>query len=144
LAAGKWGRACFPACWVRSSSPSTALRPPSRTSRARNIVAKKYGVKAHTNNVQAVRGADLVLIALKPQQVAGVLREVKKVLRKDAVIISAAASVTTALIERELGHPAHVVRAMPNNTLPDPTGDDGAGPGHARNARRRGAGAGDF
>src|SRR5208282_4997584 len=34
--------------------------------------------------------------------------------RKDAVIISAAASVTTALIERQLGHAAHVVRAMPN------------------------------
>ena len=79
-----------------------------------NALAKKYGVKAHTNNVQAVKAADLVLIALKPQQVAGVLREVKKALRKDAVIISAAASVTTALIERELGRPVRVVRAMPN------------------------------
>jgi len=79
-----------------------------------DVLAKKYGLKAHTNNVQAVKGADLVLIALKPQQVAGVLREVKKALRKDAVIISAAASVTTARIERELGHPARVVRAMPN------------------------------
>jgi pyrroline-5-carboxylate reductase len=79
-----------------------------------NALAKKYGVKAHTNNVKAVKAADLVLIALKPQQVAGVLREVKKALRKDAVIISAAASVTTALIERELGRPVRVVRAMPN------------------------------
>jgi pyrroline-5-carboxylate reductase len=79
-----------------------------------DVLAKKYGVKAHTNNVQAVKGADLVLIALKPQQVAGVLREIKKSLGKDAVIISAAASVTTALIERELGRPVRVVRAMPN------------------------------
>jgi pyrroline-5-carboxylate reductase len=46
--------------------------------------------------------------------VKGFLHDVKKRLRKDALIISAAASVTTALIERELGHPAHVVRAMPN------------------------------
>src|SRR5256712_8551549 len=79
-----------------------------------DYLAEKYAVKAHTNNAQAVAGADLVLICLKPQQVKGFLHEVKKELGKDALIISAAASVTTALIERELGHPARVVRAMPN------------------------------
>ena len=79
-----------------------------------DYLAEKYGVKAHTNNRKAVAGADLVLIGLKPQQVKGFLHEVKKGLRKDALIISAAASVTTALIERELGHAARVVRAMPN------------------------------
>jgi pyrroline-5-carboxylate reductase len=79
-----------------------------------DYIAEKYGVKAHTDNRQAVSGADLVLICLKPQQVKGFLHEVKRELKKDALIISAAASVTTALIERELGHPARVVRAMPN------------------------------
>jgi pyrroline-5-carboxylate reductase len=79
-----------------------------------DYLTEKYGVKAHTNNAQAVKGADLVLIVLKPQQVKGFLHDVKKVLRRDAVIISAAASVTTALIERELARPARVVRAMPN------------------------------
>ena len=79
-----------------------------------DFLVRQYGVKAHTDNVKAVKDADLVLIVLKPQQVKGVLREVKKVLRKDAVIISVAASVTIALIERELGRPARVVRAMPN------------------------------
>jgi pyrroline-5-carboxylate reductase len=77
-------------------------------------LAAKHGVKAGTNNRTAVSGADLVLICLKPQQVKGFLHEVKPKLKKDALLISAAASVTTALIERELGHPARVVRAMPN------------------------------
>lgn len=79
-----------------------------------DYLAEKYGVKAGTVNAEAVHGADLVLICLKPQQVKGFLHEVKKSLRKDALIVSAAASVTTALIERELGRPARVVRAMPN------------------------------
>jgi len=77
-------------------------------------LTEKYGIKAHTNNIQAVSRADLVLICLKPQQVKGVLHEVKNKLRKDAVIISCAASVTTSLIEREIGRPVRVVRAMPN------------------------------
>jgi pyrroline-5-carboxylate reductase len=79
-----------------------------------DYLAEKHGIKANTDNPQAVGGADLILICLKPQQVKGFLHEVKKELRKDALLISAAASVTTSLIERELGHPARVVRAMPN------------------------------
>ncbi len=75
---------------------------------------ERYGVKAHTNNPEAVTGADLVLICLKPQQVKGVLLEIKKHLKRDVLIVSAAASVTTAFIERHLGYPARVVRAMPN------------------------------
>jgi pyrroline-5-carboxylate reductase len=79
-----------------------------------DYLAEKYGVKVHTDNRQAVSGAEIILVCLKPQQVKGFLHEVKRELKKDALIISAAASVTTALIERELGHPARVVRAMPN------------------------------
>jgi pyrroline-5-carboxylate reductase len=79
-----------------------------------DYLADKYGIKAHTNNARAVAGADMVLICLKPQQVKGFLHEVKRKLRKDAIIISVAASVTTGLIEREIGGRARVVRAMPN------------------------------
>lgn len=79
-----------------------------------DFLAEKYGIRAGTDNGEAVSGADLVLICLKPQQVKGFLEEVKKRLRKDALLISAAASVTTAMIERGLPYPARVVRAMPN------------------------------
>ena len=44
----------------------------------------------------------------------GFLHEVKSVLKKDAIVISAAASVTTALIEKELGRATRAIRAMPN------------------------------
>ncbi len=79
-----------------------------------DYLCAKYGVKAHTNNAQAVKGASLVLVVLKPQQVKGALHEVRKTISPNALIVSAAASVTTSLIERELGRPARVVRAMPN------------------------------
>ncbi|MCL5005880.1 MAG: pyrroline-5-carboxylate reductase [Acidobacteria bacterium] len=79
-----------------------------------DYLAGRYGIKAHTNNIQAVKGASVVLIALKPQQVKGFLHEVRNVLAKEALLVSVAASVTTSLIERELGHPARVIRTMPN------------------------------
>ena len=79
-----------------------------------DYIAQKYGVQAGTDNAKAVAGADLVLVCLKPQQVKGFVQEVKKQLSRDALLISVAASVTTGLIEADLGHAARIVRAMPN------------------------------
>jgi pyrroline-5-carboxylate reductase len=114
IGAGKLGEGLL------SGMLGSQLIPPSRVSATvahqprADYLAEKHGVEAHTSNPRAVSGADLVLICLKPQQVKGFLHEVRKTLRKDALVISAAASVTTGLIERELGHEARVVRAMPN------------------------------
>ncbi len=93
-----------------ASHVAATVAHPARAS----YLAEKYGIKAGTDNHAAVEAADLVLICLKPQQVKGFLQEVHGDLRKDALIVSAAASVTTARIERELQHPARVIRAMPN------------------------------
>src|SRR5260370_17438890 len=51
-------------------------------------LAEKHAVKAGTNNRAAVKGADLVLICLKPQQVKGFLHEVGKNLINHPLIIS--------------------------------------------------------
>jgi pyrroline-5-carboxylate reductase len=79
-----------------------------------DYIAHKYGVKTTTDNVKAVAGADLVMICVKPQQVAEVLRGIRNKLKRDALVISVAASVTTAMIEKELHHAQRVVRVMPN------------------------------
>jgi len=67
-----------------------------------------------TSNLEAVRGADLVLLAVKPQQVALVLSEIRGALEPPQILISVAASVSTAFIEKHLDHPVPVLRAMPN------------------------------
>jgi pyrroline-5-carboxylate reductase len=114
IGAGKLGEALLSGILSSQLVPAARVEATVAHQPRADFLAKKYGIKAHTENARAVAGADLVLVALKPQQVRGFLRNVKKRLRKGAVMISAAASVTTTLIERELGHPARVVRAMPN------------------------------
>jgi len=79
-----------------------------------DYIGEKYGVKAYTNNRQAVAGADLVLLCVMPQRVRDVLREIRKTVRKKALVISVAASVRTALIEQELDRGVRVIRVMPN------------------------------
>jgi pyrroline-5-carboxylate reductase len=77
-------------------------------------LAKDLGVSGTTDNRKAVHGADIVLLAVKPQVVGDVLKEIAPKLGKDTLIISVAASVPTAYIEQRAGAKTAVVRAMPN------------------------------
>jgi len=84
-------------------------------------LAKELGVSVTSDNRASVKDADIVLLGLKPQTVADVLKEIAPELGKNAVVISVAASVPTSYLEQHLeaanggvGNKVAVVRAMPN------------------------------
>ena len=76
--------------------------------------AKSIDIQTTTNNRKAVKGADLVLLAVKPQAVRELLEEIRGELTREQLVVSVVASVTTSFIERNLNAPIPVVRAMPN------------------------------
>lgn len=114
LGAGKMGgtllRAFLDQKLVSPSHVTATVRHAERA----EALAKKLGVKVTTDNKAAVSGADVVLLAVKPPQVVEVLDEIRGELRPDALVVSAAASVPTNIIEQHLPGNAAVVRAMPN------------------------------
>lgn len=65
-------------------------------------------------NREAVAGARLVVVAVKPYFVTEVLREISDALEPGAIVVSVAAGVPIAAIEAELPEHVVVVRAMPN------------------------------
>src|SRR5271170_6637151 len=77
-------------------------------------LAKELGVNVATENRKAVRGADIVLLGVKPQVVGEVLKEIAPELSEETLVISVAASVPTSYIEQRAGAKVPVVRAMPN------------------------------
>jgi pyrroline-5-carboxylate reductase len=77
-------------------------------------LSKRYRIRTEASNAAAASRADIVIIAVKPAVVKEVLESVRDSLRRQALVISIAAGVTTARIERQLGKPVPVVRAMPN------------------------------
>lgn len=77
-------------------------------------LAGRLGIHASSDNRAAVRDADIVLLALKPQAVREVLEEIKSEMKPGKLIVSVAASVPTAYMEKILGPGVPVVRAMPN------------------------------
>jgi pyrroline-5-carboxylate reductase len=65
-------------------------------------------------NLAAIAGARLVLIAVKPQMVADLLREIANALEPDAIVISVAAGIPITRFEELLPESIAVIRAMPN------------------------------
>lgn len=77
-------------------------------------LAKTYGVHVERDNRAVTRAADVVIFAVKPQILDGVLEQCAPEVSPEKLVISVAAGVPVSAIERRLRPPARVVRAMPN------------------------------
>ncbi len=75
---------------------------------------KAHGIHASIDNVAAAAGAEVVVLCVKPQMMRKLLTQIAPVLDASKLVISIAAGVPLAAIERKLGAKARVVRAMPN------------------------------
>lgn len=82
------------------------------TARVEELVAR-YGMASKPSNVEAVRASELVLVSVKPQDIAGVLEEIGPALGPRHLILSIAAGISTRFIEERVAQ-VPVVRAMPN------------------------------
>jgi len=79
----------------------------------RAVLEERYQVATSGHNRQAVRGADLVVFAIKPQTLAAVMDELKGELEADQLLLSIVAGARISTLHRGLKHAA-IVRAMPN------------------------------
>jgi pyrroline-5-carboxylate reductase len=77
-------------------------------------LSTQWGVDVGTDNLEAVRQADLILLGVKPFQVPELIAEILPALTPKKMVLSFAASVTTRAIEEAVGIEMAVVRAMPN------------------------------
>jgi len=81
---------------------------------ARTAFAKCAGAKTTTNNSDVAKFAHILLLAVKPDHVAGVLGEIRDRVTRDHLLISIAAGVPLARLETALPPGARVIRIMPN------------------------------
>lgn len=75
---------------------------------------EKYQVRFTLDNREAVEDGDIILLAVKPQQIDQVLTEVKDIFSEDKLVISIAAGTKTGKIVAIIGKDVPVIRVMPN------------------------------
>jgi pyrroline-5-carboxylate reductase len=79
----------------------------------REYISQQYGVKAYSTATEAISGADLVVVACKPQDVATTTGEFAGQLTPDQVAISILAGTRIQTLQECLKHD-RIVRVMPN------------------------------
>ncbi len=77
-------------------------------------LAARHGVATTTDNRAAVEGAALVVVAVKPQDIDALLAEIGSAILPEQTVLTVAAAIPTAAVERHLADGVPVVRAMPN------------------------------
>lgn len=95
----------------------------------------KWGIDVSTDNLEAARRANILLIGVKPHQVAAVVSQIVPALNPEKLVISFAASATTATIEAAAGMEVPVIRAMPNTPAALGAGMTALAPGRFTQAK---------
>jgi len=111
---GKMGEALVRGLIVgRVVPPSRILVSDAIPTRAKEVSAK-HGVGFAESIAVLAQRADVLVLAAKPKDMAALVDAIGPHIRKDALVITLAAGIRTAFIERQLGGRGRVVRIMPN------------------------------
>lgn len=97
-------------------------------------LARPLKVCAARSNAELARVCRVILLAVKPQQMAGVLEEIRPFLAHRPLLISIAAGIRTGWIERRTGGRSPVVRVMPNTPALVGAGISALAPGRRASA----------
>jgi len=142
LGAGKMGGILLQAFLKRRLfRPDQACATVQHAEKAQSLT-KSLGVPVFTDNIKAVRQADIVIVCVKPQMVRSVIEQIRPALSPSKLIVSIAASVPTGYIEKSAPSGVPVVRAMPNTPcfvgkgMTAVSGGSHATPRHLETARR--------
>lgn len=115
IGAGKMGEALLSGLLRAGRRPGEVLiteRSPERAA----LLEERYGVSA-VSNVEAASKASTVLLAVKPQDMGVLLDEISPVVTADQLVVTIAAGITAAFIERRLTDGVPVVRVMSNTPV---------------------------
>ncbi len=114
LGAGKMGGILLQAFLKNNLLAPGQIRATVHHAERATALSVQFGVEVTTGNLEAARDADVILLGVKPTQVAPLVASIRAELGSEKLLISFAASVTTAAIEAAAGLNLGVVRAMPN------------------------------
>lgn len=115
LGAGKIGEALLSGLLQGGRSAEDLLFTERHPERSAELIAR-YGITAVEVD-EAAKRADVLVVAVKPQDISPVLDELATVVGPSSLVVSLCAGLPTALYERRLPAGVPVVRVMPNTPM---------------------------
>lgn len=118
IGSGNIGRALIGGLLRNSGISPDRIRATRRTAGALESLAAEYpGIHVGTDNLEAVKGASVIVLGVKPQNFDQIAAEINGHLEDDALIISVLAGITTDAISTAFKTANPVIRSMPNTPV---------------------------
>ena len=114
LGAGNMGEALIKGLLGAKLVPAEAIHATDVRLERLKELDRQYGIQVSSDNADLVRHADIVILAVKPQIMESVLKQVAPMVTRRKLLISIAAGVSTAKIRAMLQKDARLIRVMPN------------------------------
>ena len=114
LGCGKMGEALLGGLLASGWRQPSEIVVTARSDDRLKELSERHGVTTTSDNADAVAGAEVVVVAVKPQDIEALLTEISAHIRADQTILSVVAAISTDFIESHLGKAVPIVRAMPN------------------------------
>ena len=114
VGAGNMGEALIKGLVGANLVPAEAIHATDVRPERLKELDRQYGIQVSSDNAELVRRADIVILAVKPQIMDAVLKEIAPVVTRRKLLISIAAGVSTARIRAFLHKDTRLIRVMPN------------------------------
>ncbi len=116
IGSGQMGEALIGGWLAAKTAPPDTLFATDASAERRDLMKRRFGVRVGADNREAASWADVVVLAVKPQILDGVMKDLSPALA-GKLVLSIAAGVTIAQIATLAPKNARVVRAMPNTPV---------------------------
>jgi pyrroline-5-carboxylate reductase len=114
IGCGNMGRALALGLLATGKHQRTELIASDADASRRQALSSELGIEVVADNRAVVAKAAVLVLAVKPQIMTEVLKDLASAIAERHLLISIAAGVTTRTLEQQLGGKVRVVRAMPN------------------------------
>jgi len=114
IGGGNMGEALIKGLLGASLVPATAIHATDVRLERLKELDRQYGIQVSSDNADLVRHSDIIILAVKPQIMDSVLKEIAPAVTRKKLLISIAAGVSTAKIRAVLHKDARLIRVMPN------------------------------
>ncbi|AIT09966.1 pyrroline-5-carboxylate reductase [Candidatus Francisella endociliophora] len=85
-----------------------------RNKEKKNALVEKYGICVSDSISSTVKGADILILAIKPQNMVELINDIKALVNKDQIIVTVAAGIETQAYEKLFAKEISFVRTIPN------------------------------
>lgn len=114
LGCGKMGEALVAGLLASGWKKPEEIVVTARSEERLKELEERHGVAATNDNAFAIEGAEVIVLAVKPQDIEALLASISTEVNADQTVLSVVAAIHLDLIEDRLAADVPVIRAMPN------------------------------